>query len=106
MKMTATDYKKNKSREHHKKERDYTSYLKEMFRTVGNKWRSGFAARTKDGHWADDLDEAEFVERYWRGKRSKNIKKFCNRKLRRKDSETAYQNGEYKKATEFWWELY
>ncbi len=106
MKMTATDYKKNKFREHRKKENGYDSYLKEMVRTIGHKWMSGFAAWTKDGDWADDLDEAEFVERYWRPKRSKNIKKFCNRKLRHIDPETAFQNGDYKKLTEFWWDLY
>ena len=103
-KMTATDYKKSKARERRKKELGYRSYLKRMFKMLGDKWRAGFAGLTKDGKWASDPDDAEFYERYWRGKRSKQIKKNCNRKLRRTNNE-AYQNGEYKKATEFWWEL-
>lgn len=104
-KLTATDYKKRMAREHRKKELGYRSYLKKMFEILGDKWRAGFAGLTKDGKWARDPDDAEFYERYWRGKRSKNIKQQCNRKLRRTNKDKIYQNGEYKKATEFWWEL-
>ena len=41
----------------------------------------------------------------WRGSRSKFIKSQCNKRLRRYKGELK-NGGQYKKATEFWWELY
>lgn len=41
----------------------------------------------------------------WCGSRSKFIKKTCNRKLRKYNG-TLIDGGQFKKTSEFWWELY
>ena len=41
----------------------------------------------------------------WRGSRSKYLKNQCNRKLRQYNGKLV-NGGHFKKATEFWWELY
>lgn len=58
----------------------------------------------KEG-WKDKTFQARYV-RCYRGQRSKQIKKRCNRRFRRK-REGYYDtpNGcAYRKVTEFWWE--
>ena len=48
--------------------------------------------------------EGRYVKVY-RGSRSKFIKRKCNKQLRRYKGELK-NGGQYKKATEFWYELY
>ena len=104
-KMTATDYKKSKARRRRKKERMFLKHLISLWQIGHNRWvEVPVAGFNKDGEWESDKNEIEHYRRWWRGKRSKQIKKNCNRRLRR-TSQEVYQNGEYKKATEFWWEL-
>jgi hypothetical protein len=54
----------------------------------------------------NELDKAVRYKRQWRGKASKGIKKECNRKFRRNKTEVSRKGNNYRKATEFWWELY
>ena len=54
----------------------------------------------------NELDKAVRYKRQWRCKASKGIKKLCNRKFRRNQTEVARKGNNYRKATEFWWELY
>ena len=104
--LTATDYKKKDSREKRKKENTYKNYLKDLFLGTKDRWvEIKVESRNEDNEWETDPEEIQYYRRVWRGKRSKDIKKQCNRKLRHTNEEEIYQNGEYKKATEFWWEL-
>ena len=55
----------------------------------------------QDGDWVERKD-AVYMKRWYRGSRSKWIKKLCNRKFRRKgvvSSNRAIQH----KMTEYWW---
>ena len=105
-KLTATDYKKKEAREHRKKEYKYNNKLKNLFPLQKNRWVNLVVeALDKNGEWTTDPERIEYYARMWRAQRSKDIKKDCNRKVRHSDPETAYQNGEYKKIGEFWWEL-
>ena len=105
-KLTATDYKKRRVRERRKKERAFLKHLIDLWEIGHNRWvEIPVAGFNKDGEWESDKDEIEHYRRWWRSKRSKQIKKNCNRRLRRTNKDEIYQNGEYKKATEFWWEL-
>ena len=55
----------------------------------------------------EDKNGNKRIKRYWRGQRSKSIKKKCNRMLRRSNklnTLTGSNRGWYRRATEFWWE--
>ncbi len=63
--------------------------------------------RTKERKWADEGDEVAYVERKWRGQRSKHIKRTCNRLFRhsaRLRMLVTGCKGILHKTTEFWWE--
>ena len=65
---------------------------------------SGAMAVDKNGDYAFDEDAVR-LKRIYRGKRSKYLKKTCNRKLRRTNLKYhAVKRGSYRKLTEFWWE--
>ena len=66
--------------------------LKELKAITGNRF---FSAKC----WWNN----NHLARIWRGKRSKQIKKKCNKALRRAKD---VFNTTYHKVTEFWWELY
>lgn len=103
--LTATDYKKKDSREKRRKENNYKKHIKDLFQYSKDRWvEVKVKARDKNNKWEKDPEKIKCYLRTWREQRSKDIKRQCNKKLRR-DKENAYQNGEYKKATEFWWEL-
>ena len=46
----------------------------------------------------------EYYRKVYRGRRSKEFKKICNRKLRHVDDIPNY--GGYKKCSEFWWSIW
>lgn len=50
-------------------------------------------------HWVDD-----HLYKVYRGRRSREYKQICNRKLRRMDDIPNY--GGYKKCSEFWWSIW
>ena len=50
-----------------------------------------------------DYKGRPFIKRYWRGQRSKWIKKKCNKRFRR-TQEVSRQRGVYRKYSEFWWD--
>ena len=103
--LTATDYKKKDSREKRRKENNYKKRVKDLFQYSKDRWvEVKVEARDKNNKWETDPEKIKCYLRTWREQRSKDIKRQCNKKLRR-DKENAYQNGDYKKATEFWWEL-
>ena len=55
-----------------------------------------------------EKDEAVRIKRFWRGKRSRLIKKNCNRQFRRQKALRmliSNKRGLYRKSTEFWWAL-
>ena len=55
------------------------------------------------GAWYNE--EKKRYIRYYRGSRSKYLKKLGNRRVRR-DRTRVLNNGEYRKVFDFWWELY
>lgn len=87
-----------------RKER-YQNHLKQI-QEKGKYWISGIWPVDKNGDYVRD-DSPEFVrfKRGYRGKRSKYIKRHCNKRIRRKDNFPLKGNG-YRKASEFWWELW
>lgn len=52
-----------------------------------------------------DKDKGRYIKDY-RGRRSKAIKKQSNRKIRYYKGDLGSELGNYKKISEFWWELY
>lgn len=69
----------------------------------------GYYPRTKEREWADTTDgeEVAYIERRWRGRRSKYIKKLCSRLFRRSSKYRMLATrckGIVHRATEFWWE--
>lgn len=78
----------------------YKKHLIFLSDTVGG-YPSGAYYKTP---WRDSTYKARYV-RCYRGKGSKRIKRYCNKKLRR--DKLKYLNlkrGIYRKATEFWFE--
>ena len=68
--------------------------LNKIYQSTKNSYGSGV--------WFDE-DKNRLI-RYYRGKRSKFLKRLGNRKFRRiKNSEL--QNCQYKKVFDYWWEL-
>ena len=67
---------------------------------------SGYYPVGADGRYDDE--SPVYMKRMWRTQESKHIKQNCNRKLRRSNKlkNIVANRGEYKKLTEFWWELY
>lgn len=101
-KLTATDYKKKETRERRKKEQGYLQHLKDLWENFRHHWLAPAYPVDQDNCYA--VDNPVRFKRSYREQRSKQIKKKCNRQLRNTDE--LYQNGEYKKQTEFWWEYY
>lgn len=85
-------------KEYKHKSKTTQRYLKRMYERSG-----GGMVYAVSGVWYHP-DKERFV-RYYRGKRSKQIKKNCNRRLRKMQVDIS-NGGLYKKYTEFWWELY
>lgn len=87
------------------REERYQNHLKQIQQRK-KYWIGGAWPVDKDGHYVSD-DSPEFVrfKRGYRGKRSKYIKRHCNKRIRRKDNFSLKGNG-YRKASEFWWELW
>lgn len=52
-----------------------------------------------------EKDDEEYYIRFYRGKRSKYLKKLSNKKVRKYDGEISGKGG-YKKLFDYWWELY
>lgn len=94
--------KKQKKRD---REKRYQNHLKQI-QERGKYWISGVWPVDKNGDYVRD-DSPDFVrfKRGYRGKRSKYIKRHCNKRIRRKDNFPLKGNG-YRKASEFWWELW
>lgn len=85
------------------------SYEKREHRNIENQKRWKKLCYKEAKYWIDTLvwyDEklGRYVK-YWRGSRSKFIKKECNSKVRRYKG-VLIDGGHYKKAAEFWYELY
>ena len=81
-------------------------HFKLLRMTHGQWYPSGAYYVGRDGY-SCNKDEAIRLKRSWRGKRSKFIKKNCNRKFRRSSKlnmiVSRHKNIMHK-ATEFWWE--
>ncbi len=84
--------RRERTRRHYKK-------LRKLSNDSSRWWCSGVSIETS-------ANGKEYPRRYYRGQRSKAIKKACNRLLRRKKSLMGFASkarGLYRKATEFWW---
>ena len=94
--------KKQKKRD---REERYKNHLKQI-QERGRHWINGIYPVDKDGYYVND-DSPEFIrfKRSYRGKRSKYLKRYCNKRVRRKDNFSLKGNG-YRKVSEFWWELW
>lgn len=59
-----------------------------------------------DGHFTDDVDEAIWIKRLYRSRRSKIIKTYANKAFRRKtkNSEDKLFRSANRKISEFWYE--
>lgn len=115
MKLTATDYKKLRRREHLKKDAQYKSHLK--FRAdYCNYYPSMVLPRDKNGNnlwiaksfpeWSDNKKDIAYYKRYYRGNhngsRYQFYKKYANRVMRRYKEEI-HKGGSYKKCFDYWW---
>ena len=103
-KLTATDYKKIKTRERLKKDREFLKHMINLWRATHHRWISPVGGVNEDREWESNDAKIKYFKRFWRSKRSKEIKQQCNRKVRNSNEDVAYQNGEYKKVDDFWWE--
>ena len=86
--------------------RKRTSHYKNRLARKANFASVGYE-RTKEHKWADEGDEVAYIERKWRGQRSKHIKRTCNRLFRhsaRLRMLVTGCKGILHKTTEFWWE--
>lgn len=75
-------------------------YLTKKYRQYGNEHKRYIF----DGIWFNP-DLNRYVKS-WRGKRSKLIKRTCNKKFRKMSIDIGREKSQYKKHTMFWWELY
>lgn len=66
---------------------------------------SGAFPVDKFGRYTSNKEEIEYYKRYWRGSRSKYLKRQSNKKLRRYKHEVPSRGG-YRKVFDFWWELW
>lgn len=101
-KLTATDYKKIEARERRRRNKAYAEHLKKLHEDNHNYPVGSF---DKNREYTDDPEDIEYHQRYWRERCSKEIKKDCNRKVRRNNDEL-YQGSLYKRLAEFWWSLW
>ena len=99
-KLTATDYYKKDMRERRKNDRKYKKHLKDIAEN-SNSYPSGAYSVDKE----TGEETVTYYKRGWRSKLSKYLKRVCNDKIRNNDDETLYNNGEYKKLFDFWWNL-
>lgn len=115
MKLTATDYKKLRRREHLKKDAQYKSHLK-FLSAHYNCYPSMVVPRDRDGNnlyiskkfpeWSDDEKDIAYYKRYYRGNHNGNryqfYKKYANKVVRRYKGEIHKGNG-CKKCFDYWW---
>lgn len=101
-KLTATDYKKQAGRKRRKSDKKHLNHLKDLWDTLRNAYPTPAWPCGKDREYNDD--NPEYYKREYRGRRSKQIKKQCNEKLRNSDGEQLFRHGEYKKHSDFWWD--
>jgi len=57
-----------------------------------------------DGLWYDE-NLGRYIKHY-RPRQSAYLKKRCNKKVRRMNIEVGREKSQYRKCTQFWWELY
>ena len=78
--------------------KNYKKHLKFLSDTIGG---YNCSAYYYDYSWKDKTRKP-YYKRLYRGKRSKYIKKDCNRRIRR-NKEVLLQRGMKNRYTEFWW---
>ena len=103
--FVSAQYVKDKEKEEKRKKitgtRKYKKHLKKLAEMGYHKWSlSSHGAYYKNSPW--DKTRKPYYKRCYRAKRSSDIKKNCNRLIRR--STMLFQRGEKNKYTEFWWE--
>lgn len=92
------------SREYIKhQEQRYKDCLKRLYRAKGHKYYSPVYHTGYD--WQTRTIETGYYKRSYRSKRSKKVKRYCNRQVRRYKKGISDGNC-YRHLTEFWWELY
>ena len=95
--------------EHINKEKEYREYTRgDRRRKTARKkkhWKqlASYSWLCSGAYETEDYKGRLFIKRYWRGQRSKWIKRKCNRKFRR-TQEVSRQHGVYRKYSEFWWD--
>ena len=50
--------------------------------------------------------EKAYPKRYWRSKAGVELRRYCNRRFRKQKREFSGKSNDYRRCTEFWWELY
>lgn len=56
--------------------------------------------------WMNVIDNGEWKQRVYRGKRSAFLKKWSNKKIRNYNGELPKKGNNHHKVFDFWWELY
>ena len=80
-------------------EQRYKNYLKKLYKAKGYRYCSSVYNRYVS------YSEKHYYKRHYRSKRSKKVKRYCNKQVRR--YKKGISNGNcYRRLTEFWWELY
>lgn len=80
-------------------EQKYKNYLKKLYKAKGHRYCSPVYNRYVS------YSEKHYYKRFYRSKRSKKVKRYCNRQVRRYKKGVSNGNN-YRRLTEFWWELY
>ena len=106
-KLTATDYKKINGRKRRKGDRLYLAHLKTLFQEVGGLYPSPVCLVSKDGKWTEDMCDAAYFRRLYRGGSSSALKKLYAKRLRNgKNKMELFIGCDYKRVSgDFWWDF-
>ena len=109
---------KEKSGRHVRKQRQRRKEIRLIDKTRGNYASGCFWSETypeyilpdavswRNGFGRSIPAEKAYPKRYGRGKRSRFIKKMCNRSFRKQNAVFCAKSNHYRRCSEFWWELY
>ena len=88
-------YSKKKRTTKYERNQKYQNYLKQLSKKTSSYFPSVVY-----------IDGLHYYKRYYRGRRSKYLKKIFNRKIRRHKCELPKQGLRFHKIYDFWYELY
>lgn len=88
-------YSKKKRTTKYERNQNYLNYLKQLSKKTSSYFPSVIY-----------MDGLNYYKRYYRGRRSKYLKKISNRKIRRHKCELPKHGSQFHRIYDFWYELY